>query len=149
MTVGYDKFVGINEYTGEFITPAVKYHSFYLPKFPSVALSSIVVALATTHSSILQMKTYYAIFNCQSNNHKIKNIFFISFTLVRISFYHIHFLFTTRKNIAVAYKKYFNYKSHLFFHIFKYYSMLSKITKKPILYCYKTWLYKIPYIIYI
>ena len=44
----------------EYITPAVKYRRFYLLKFPSAALSSIVVALATTHSSALQMKIYSA-----------------------------------------------------------------------------------------
>ena len=42
------------------ITPAVKYYSFYLSKFPSATLSSIVVTLATTHSSALQMKIYPA-----------------------------------------------------------------------------------------
>ena len=42
------------------ITPAVKYRRFYLLKFPSAALLSIVVALATTHSSALQMKIYSA-----------------------------------------------------------------------------------------
>ncbi len=54
--------------TVEDITPAVKYRRFYLLKFPSAALcpikrgrpSSIVVALATTHSSALQMKIYSA-----------------------------------------------------------------------------------------
>ena len=40
------------------ITPVVKYRRFYLLKFSSAALSSIVVALATTHSSALQMKIY-------------------------------------------------------------------------------------------
>ena len=40
------------------ITPAVKYRRFYLLKFPSATLSSIVAALATTHSSALQMKIY-------------------------------------------------------------------------------------------
>ena len=40
------------------ITPAVKYRRFYLLKFPSAALLSIVVVLATTHSSALQMKIY-------------------------------------------------------------------------------------------
>ncbi len=40
------------------ITPAVKYRRFYLLKFPSAVLSSIVVTLATTHSSALQMKIY-------------------------------------------------------------------------------------------
>ena len=40
------------------ITPAVKCRRFYLLKFPSAALSSIVAALATTHSSALQMKIY-------------------------------------------------------------------------------------------
>lgn len=56
-------FLGIGH-----ITPAVKYRRFYLLKFPSAALcpikrgrpSSIVVALATTHSSALQMKIYSA-----------------------------------------------------------------------------------------
>ncbi len=42
------------------ITPTAKYQCFYLPKFPSAVLSSIVVALATTHSSALQMKIYSA-----------------------------------------------------------------------------------------
>ncbi len=48
------------EMTNYLITPAVKYRRFYLLKFPSAALLSIVVALATTHSSALQMKIYSA-----------------------------------------------------------------------------------------
>ncbi len=42
------------------ITPAVKYRHFYLPKFLSAPSLSIVVALATTHSSALQLKIYSA-----------------------------------------------------------------------------------------
>ena len=44
---------------------------FYLPKFPSAALSSIAVALATAQSSALHRKICSAqsgaIFNCRSN----------------------------------------------------------------------------------
>jgi len=43
-----------------YITPAVKYRHFYLSKFSSAALLSIVVALATTHSYALQLKIYSA-----------------------------------------------------------------------------------------
>ena len=51
---------GYYDEVDDYITPAVKYRRFYLLKFPSAALSSIVVALATTHSSALQMKIYSA-----------------------------------------------------------------------------------------
>ena len=49
---------GYYDEVDDYITPAVKYRRFYLLKFPSATLLSIVVALATTHSSALQMKIY-------------------------------------------------------------------------------------------
>ena len=55
-------------YINGLMTPAVKFHNFYLPKFPSAALSSIAVALATTHSAALQMEIYSARFNRRVNS---------------------------------------------------------------------------------
>ena len=48
----------------DYITPAIKYRSFCLPKYSSAALSSIAVALATAQSSALHMNIYSAQNSC-------------------------------------------------------------------------------------
>ena len=45
----------------DYITKAVKYQCFYLPKFLSASLSSIAVALATAQSSALQSKNLFSV----------------------------------------------------------------------------------------